>query len=79
MRKATTNPQETGFTLNLRQSKRYAATKIVDIDFADDIALLPDTIEKTQLLLLRVELAAESIGLHINAKSISPTTKIKVK
>ena len=79
MRKATTNPQETGFTLNLRQSRRYPATKITDAYFADDIALLSDTIEKTQLLLLRVEQAAESIGLHINAKSISPTTKIKAK
>ena len=45
-----------------------SAKQITDADFADDIALLSDTIEKTQLLLLRVELAAESIGLHINAK-----------
>ena len=69
MRKATTNPQETGFTRNLRQSRRYPATKITDAYFADDIALLSDIIEKTQLLLLRVELAAESIGLHIIAKN----------
>ena len=39
---------------------------ITDTDFADDIALLSDTIEKAQLLLLRVEAAAETIGLHVN-------------
>ena len=68
MRKATINPQETGFTLNNRRSRRHPATTITDADFVDDIALLSDTIEKAQLLLLRVELAAESIGLHVNEK-----------
>ena len=68
MRNATTNPQETGFTLNPRRSSRHPAATITDADFADDIALLSDTIEKAQLLLLRVEIAAESIGLHVNEK-----------
>ena len=40
MRKTTTNPQETGFTLNTQQSRRHPATTITDADFADDIALL---------------------------------------
>ena len=66
MRNANTNPQETGFTLNPRRSSRHPAATITDADFADDIALLSDSIEKAQLLLLRVEIAAEGIGLHVN-------------
>ncbi|KAG1666097.1 MAM and LDL-receptor class A domain-containing protein 1 [Nymphon striatum] len=39
-------------------------------DFADAIALLSDTIEKAQLLLLRVETAAEAVGLQVNVTKI---------
>lgn len=66
MRKATSNPQQTGFTLHPRLSRRNPEVIITDTDFADDIALISDTIEKAQLLLLRVETAAELVGLHVN-------------
>ena len=79
MRKATINPRETGFTLNPRRSRRHPATTITDADFADDIALLSDTIEKAQLLLLRVEVAAESIGLHVNEKKTEYITYNQVE
>ena len=59
---------EIGFTLTTRQSRRHPATHITDIDFADDLSLLSDFLEKAQLLLLRLEVAAEAIGLHVNYK-----------
>ena len=68
MRKATLNPQETGFTLTPRRSRRHPPITITDTDFTDYIALLSDNVEKAQLLLTRVEQAAETIGLHINEK-----------
>jgi len=68
MRQATFHPHQTGFTLHPRRSTRHPEITITDADFADDIALLSDTCEKAQLLLQRVESAAEIIGLHINEK-----------
>ena len=38
------------------------------VDYADDIALLSDTIEEASKLLHLVESAASEIGLYINAK-----------
>ena len=66
LRKAASNSHQTCFTLQPQPSRRQHAIMITDTDFADDIALLSDTIEKAQLLLLRVEAAAETIGLHVN-------------
>ena len=37
-----------------------------DLDFADDIVLMTDTIEDNQLFLSTVELCAEDVGLFIN-------------
>ena len=68
MRKATLNPRKTGFILTPRRSRRHPPITITDTNFADDIALLSDNVEKAQLLLTRVEQAAETIGLHINEK-----------
>ena len=67
LREATRETQ-TGFTLSTRQSSRHPATYITDADFADDLALLTDHLEQAQLLLLRLEDAAQAIGLHVNAK-----------
>ena len=47
---------------------RNPATQLTDADFADDLALLSDTIEKAQLLLQRVENAAQTLGLRLNVK-----------
>ena len=66
MRTATSNPEVTGFTLSTRHSKRHPATFITDTNFADDIALISDNLEKAQLLPLRVESAAATVGLHVN-------------
>jgi len=68
LRQATSNAHQTGFTLQPRRSTRYPEVTITDADFADDIALCSDSYVKAQLLLERVEKAANDIGLHINEK-----------
>ena len=66
--RVATREINTGFTLTKRLSSRHVATYITDTDFADDLALLSDHLEQAQLLLLRLEVAAETVGLHINYK-----------
>ena len=56
-----------GLTLKPRQSRRYPAEKLADLDYADDIALLEDCIESAQDLLKRVEKACQEVGLYLNA------------
>ena len=63
-----TRETHTGFTLTTRQSSRHPATYITDTDFADDLALTSNYLEQAQLLLLRLEVAAEAVGLHVNFK-----------
>ncbi len=55
-----------GFTLHLQRSRRYPARKIQDADFADDLALLTNTIAEAQKFLHDLEGAANSVGLHLN-------------
>ena len=56
-----------GFTLTKARSSRYPAQSITDVDYADDLALLSDTVEEATKLLHLVEEAASEIGLYINA------------
>ena len=60
--------EELGFTLQKRASRRVAAKMVTDLDFADDIALLSDTVEQACTLLLVVEKECKNIGLGLNAK-----------
>ena len=55
-----------GFTVTPRKSRRHPAKVITDLDFADDIALLSDTLLQAQNLLYRVERAADSVELQMN-------------
>ena len=55
-----------GFTIQPRRSRRYPAKKLTDADYADDLALLADTIDGAQVFLARLEEFAASVGLHIN-------------
>ena len=64
MRKATKDTQPIGFTLNQSRSRRYPATFVTDVDFADDLVLISQTIEQVQLFLFRVEPAAAELGLY---------------
>ena len=60
--------EELGFTLSKRASRRVPAKMLTDLDFADDISLLSDTVEKACRLLSEVERQCSRIGLGINAK-----------
>ena len=55
-----------GFTLELRQSRRHPEEKVADTDFADDLALLTNTVGEAQRFLYSVEDAAKTVGLHLN-------------
>ena len=57
-----------GIVLKKRRSRRHPSQILSDLDFADDIALLEETITKAQDLLHRVEKACQSVGLFLNAK-----------
>ena len=68
-----------GLTLKKRQSRRYPAVTLPDLDFADDIAMLEDTCVEAQDLLHRMEKACNDIGLFLNYDKtkyihINPTT-----
>ena len=74
MRKEMNNAEHLGFTLEQRQSRRYSARTLTDTGFADDIALLSDSIADTEVLLHKVESDAKEIGLTINSKKKSSTS-----
>ena len=47
MRTALGNLEEpVGFTIRPRQSRRHPAEKLADVEFADDVALITDTIKE---------------------------------
>ena len=66
MRQAVGNESNLEFTLDRSRSRRHPAKVICGVDFIDDIALLSNTLEQSQLLLSRVETSAEQFGLHTN-------------
>ena len=57
---------DAGFTIRPARSRRVKGVKLVDADFADDIALTTDTLSEAQSLLDSLETAARSIGLMLN-------------
>ncbi|KAG1652800.1 hypothetical protein GQR58_026051 [Nymphon striatum] len=73
MRKATSNPDQTGFTLHPRRSRRYPKVIITDADFADGIALLSDTIERLEAVSFLAEGSASPLELQ---SMIKPTPGI---
>ena len=60
--------EELGFTLVPRRSRRVHPVMVTDLDFADDIALISDTANKANNLLLTVEKECRNIGLNLNNK-----------
>ena len=57
-----------GFTLQPRKSRRSGPQTITDLDFADDIAPLADSLKDAEELLHLVEASAMRVGLGMNAK-----------
>jgi hypothetical protein len=59
--------EELSFTIKPRQTWRIGPNVVTDLNFADDIELVSNTIEQAQELLKEVEKAALHVGLHMNA------------
>ena len=59
--------KENGFKLAKERSRRYSAQTIMDVDYANDIALLVNTPTQTETLLHGLERAAAGRGHHVNA------------
>ena len=51
-----------------RRSRRNPAQKITDADYADDIAILTNSLNDATVLLHNIEKFAEEIGLYVNAE-----------
>ena len=54
------------FTFEQKKSRRVGPKNITDVDFADDISLLSESIRTATELLHRVDSAAVILGLFIN-------------
>ena len=57
---------EKGFKLRRRRSTRQHAVYITDTDFADDIALISQSLQHAQDLLQSLEQASNGVGLYLN-------------
>ena len=58
--------EELGFTIVPRRSRRVHPIFLTDLDFADDIALISDSVHQASELLQRVESECSKVGLLIN-------------
>ena len=57
-----------GYQIHHRKSSRHPAVYLTDTDFADDIALISQSLEHAQDLLQSLEEASNSVGLYLNEK-----------
>ena len=55
-----------GYELRARQSSRHPAVHLTDTDFADNIALISQSLENAQALLQSLEHAYNCVGLYLN-------------
>ena len=66
LRTSIVRMKDLGFKLTKERSRRYPAQTIMDVDYADDIALQANTLAQAETLLHSLEWAAASISLHVN-------------
>ena len=59
--------KENGFKLTKERSRRYLTQTIMDVDYADNIALLANAQTQAESLLRNLERAAADISFHVNA------------
>ena len=69
--------KENGFELAMERSRRYPVQTITDADYADDIALLPNSLAQAESQLHSLERAAGGIDLHVNAEKQNACALIK--
>ena len=58
--------EENGFKLAKERRRRDPTQTIMNMDYADDIALLANTPAQAESLLHSLEQASAGIGLHVN-------------
>ena len=68
--------RENSFELTKKRSRRYPAKTITDADYADYIAILANTPNQAETLLLSLEWATAGIGLHVNAHKIEDIKQV---
>ena len=66
LRRAIDENKELGLTLTKQKSRRHPGKKITDADYADDRAVLADTLKDATTLLHNIEKVAKQIGLYLN-------------
>ena len=66
-----------GLQLHPRRSSRNPAVYLTDADFADDIALISNSVENAQTLLNSLESAANCVGLYLNESKTEYMSYIK--
>ena len=59
--------KDNDFKLTKERSRRYSTQIITDADYADDIAVLANTLARAETQLHSLEQAAAGIGLNVNA------------
>ena len=57
-----------GYEIKTRRSTRHPAQYLMDTDFADDIALISESLFNAQSLLQSLEQASNCVGLYLNEK-----------
>ena len=57
-----------GYEIKPRRSTRHPAQYLTDTDFADDIALISESLVNAQSLLQSLEQASNCVGLYLNEK-----------
>ena len=66
LRRAIDENKELGLTLTKQKSRRYPGKKITDAHYADDLAVLADTLKDATTLLHNIEKLVKQIGLYLN-------------
>ena len=59
--------KENGFILKKVRTRQYPADTMTNTDYADDLALLTNTVAKAECFLHTLEQAVGGIGLYMNA------------
>ena len=68
LRQSVDNIHTNGITIKKQTSRRHPSKHLTDLDYADDMALISDTLPKAQELLNSLKKASNKIGLFLNAK-----------
>ena len=63
-----------GSPITPRRSRRVGPVVLTDFDFADDIALVSESVTTAQALFLKVEGECQKVGLMFNAKKTEVMT-----